>query len=139
MPRILVIDDEATVRALLDKLLKSAGFDVLLAADGLEGMKLHRAAPADLIITDLFMPNQDGLETIIQVRKLFPKIPIIAMSGNNMGPTMLSIAHTIGAVSVFSKPFVAEELLSGVKEALKGQASPGNRTSGRRPTQDERS
>ena len=81
MARILVIDDEADMRGLLEETLQSAGHEVSLAADGEEGMKRFRARPADLVITDLYMPGQEGLETIMQLRREFPSVAIMAMSG----------------------------------------------------------
>lgn len=122
MARILVIDDEEPVLALLGRILASSGHEVLLAGDGRRGIKLYRESPADLIIVDLFMPEQDGFETMTLVRKFFPQTPIIAISGNELGPMMLSIAHTLGAVAVFSKPFSNEDLLSSINNALKSDA-----------------
>jgi CheY-like chemotaxis protein len=114
MARIIVIDDEAPIRAMLEKLLTPAGHKVVLAADGVDGVNQLRAAPADLIITDMFMPNQEGLDLIIQLRKEFPKTPIIAMSGKPAGGTLLDIAQRLGAVTILQKPFNAEQFLEAV-------------------------
>ena len=118
MARILVIDDDADMRALLEQTLKSAGHEVALAADGRKGVEQYRTKPADLVITDIFMPNQEGLETIMELRRSFPEVAIVAMSGRVPG-TMLSIAQKLGAVEVLQKPFVAEELLLAVARALR--------------------
>ena len=121
MARILVIDDDPDIRAMLEQILKSAGHEVILAADGREGMERHRSSPADLVITDLFMPNQEGLETIHEFRTRFPEVAIIAMSGRAAAVTMLSVAQKFGAVAVLHKPFAADELIAAVAKALGGQ------------------
>jgi len=122
MARILVIDDESDIRKFLEEILKSAGHEVILAADGREGMERHRTSPADLVITDLFMPNQEGLETIREFRTRFPEVAIIAMSGRAAAVTMLSVAQKFGAVGVLHKPFAADELMAAVAKALGGQS-----------------
>jgi CheY-like chemotaxis protein len=119
MARILVIDDDPDMRALLEQTLKSAGHEVALAADGREGLEQYRAKPAGLVITDLYMPNQGGLETIMELRRRFPEVVIIAISGKPEAGTMLSIAQKLGAVEVLQKPFVADELLAAVGKALR--------------------
>jgi|ERR1041385_75802 CheY-like chemotaxis protein len=118
MARILIIDDEASVRAALEQILKKAGHTLLLASDGQEGVRQHQMQPADLVITDLFMPNQDGVETILDFRRLAPQMPIIAISGNALGSDMLEVAKQLGAVAVLEKPFATEELLAAVNKAL---------------------
>ena len=131
MARILVIDNDADVRALLEQMLEPAGHEVSLAADGREGMKLHRAAPADLVITDLFMPNQEGLETIIELRKDFPEVRIIAMSGKDAASAMLRAAQQLGANRVLQKPFFPLELLVAVEEVLRPASRLVSRKAGR--------
>ena len=118
MARILIIDDDANLRTILGHVLKEAGHEVNVAADGPEGIKQHRAAPADLIITDLFMPEQEGLETIRQLHREFPELAIIAMSGVDPTNTMLTIALKLGAAKVLQKPFDVEKLLKTVDEVL---------------------
>ena len=98
--------------------LQGVGYEVVLAADGREGMEKHRAEPADLIVTDLYMPGQEGLETIQKLRKEFPEIPIIAMSGAVLANTMLGIAAKLGAAKVLHKPFEFEELVKAIEETL---------------------
>ena len=118
MARILIIDDDTYLRTTLEKALKTANHEIVLAADGHEGIEKHRAEPVDLIITDLFMPGKEGLETIQQLRKDFPKVPIIAMSGGDMSGNMLTIASKLGAAKVLQKPFAAEQLLNAIQEVL---------------------
>jgi DNA-binding response OmpR family regulator len=118
MARILVIDDDPDMRALLEQTLKSAGHEVALAAEGSEGLEQYCANPADLVITDLYMPGQEGLETIMELRRLFPQAAIMAMSGRAAAETMLSIAKKLGAVEMLQKPFTVEELLAAVAGTL---------------------
>jgi len=118
MARVLLIEDDPGVRTTVERLLSSAGHKVILAADGREGVRLFRANPADLVITDLVMPNQDGIETIIALTREFPKVPIIAMSGGSAKEGMLSASALLGAVAVLEKPFSNEDLLDAVRQAL---------------------
>ena len=87
MPRILIIDDERQIRELLRDILEDAGYDVAEAADGQEAIKIQRGEPADLIITDLIMPEKEGIETIRELKQSYPDVRIIAMSGGGVvGP-----------------------------------------------------
>jgi DNA-binding response OmpR family regulator len=122
MARILVIDDDADTRMMLEQILKAAGHEVILAADGREGVERYRTSPADLVITDLYMPIQDGSETIRELRSCFPEVAIIAMSGRPDSGTMLSIAQNLAAIGILPKPFVADELIAAVARALGGQS-----------------
>lgn len=119
MARILVIDDDPDMRAMLEQMLRAAGHEVISAMDGKAGVGLYRASPADLVMTDLFMPNQEGLETIIELRREFPEVAITAMSGKTAADTMLSIAKRLGAVGTLQKPFFPLQLLCEVERALK--------------------
>ena len=118
MASILVIDDDPDTREVLLSTLESAGHTVVLASDGKQGVEQYRAQPADLVITDLYMPGQEGLETIKQLSMEFPEVRIVAMSGKPTGATMLSVATRLGAAAVLSKPFLPEELLAAVEQAL---------------------
>jgi len=123
MAQILIIDDDPAIRATIEEILRSAGHAVISAVDGIEGVKTFRANPAHVVITDLYMPNQEGLETIRELRQGNPKAVIVAMCGKPTGDTMLSIAQKLGAVEVLQKPFVPQELLDAVEQALSGQSS----------------
>nr|WP_321464543.1 response regulator [uncultured Desulfobulbus sp.] len=118
--RILVIDDDDQMRVLLRQVMEWAGYEVMEAEDGREGMQKQRKQPADLVITDLIMPEQEGLETIGLLRKEFPGTRIIAISGGGrIGPeAYLPAAQELGADRVFSKPFDVRELAGAVKELL---------------------
>jgi CheY-like chemotaxis protein len=118
MSRILIIDDDHAFRAVLERMLKSANHEVILAADGDEGLNQLKKLPPALVITDLFMPNKDGIETIIHLRKIYPVLPIIAISGKPAGSVVLSVAKKLGAAAVLEKPFSIEDLLTAVDRAL---------------------
>jgi DNA-binding response OmpR family regulator len=122
LARILVIDDDPDMRAMLEQTLKAAGHEVISAADGSEGVERYRTSPADLVITDIYMPKQDGLETIREFRRRFPEVRIIAMSGRALAVTMLSIAQDLGAVAVLHKPFAADDLFAAVERVLGGKS-----------------
>ena len=121
MSRILVIDDDPDIREVLGWSLKSAGYEVALAAEGREGLNAYGAQPADLVITDIYMPNQDGLETIHELDQRYPRPAIIAMSGRALAGTMLSIASKLGAIQILQKPFSIEDVLQAVTQALSRQ------------------
>lgn len=118
MAHILVIDDDPDTRDVIQSTLEAAGHEITLASDGRQGVERHRARPADLVITDLYMPGQEGLETIKQLRMEFPDVRIIAMSGKPTGSTMLTVAQRLGAAIVLHKPFLPDELLKAVESSL---------------------
>lgn len=119
MPHILLIDDDAMLRDVLATALVKAGHTVVQAEDGRQGVKLFRAAPADLVITDLVMPDSDGLEAIVALHREWPALPIIAMSGDTAHASLyLSMATKLGARRALAKPFAAPELLQVVDELL---------------------
>lgn len=118
MADVLVIDDDPDMRELLRVTLEGAGHKVTLASNGREGVERYRAKPTDLVITDLFMPDQEGIETIKQMRIEFPDLSIIAISGKPTGGTMLTVAQRLGARAVLQKPFLPQELLEAVEESL---------------------
>jgi DNA-binding response OmpR family regulator len=118
--KILIIDDDEQMRILLRQVMEWSGYEVVEAADGREGMLRQRKERADLVITDLIMPEQEGLETITGLKKEYPKLRIIAISGGGrIGPdAYLPAAQELGADRVFSKPFDVRELANTVKELL---------------------
>ena len=118
MARILVIDDDAEMRTVLRQTLNSAGHEVILAADGKQGLAECGVKAIDLVITDLVMPNQEGMETIMQLRRDFAKISIIAMSGVSDMRNLLWIAERLGAAKAIQKPFKPAEFLAAVTEVL---------------------
>jgi CheY-like chemotaxis protein len=124
MARILVIDDEEDVRLVVGGVLRAAGHEVLSAADGAQGIALLRergAANVQLVITDILMPEKEGLETIRDLKADFPDVKVIAMSGG--GKKLKSTSHfftadELGAQGVLLKPFGPKELLDAVQAAL---------------------
>lgn len=112
MARIILIEDEAAIRRLVSRILTRSGHEIREAPNGREGVALHRADPADLVITDLFMPEQDGIETIRQIRAFAPDTPILAMSGggSRSSTDILGDAGAFGADAVLQKPFSPDEL-----------------------------
>ncbi len=126
MSRILIIDDEPQIRSMLRLMLERVGYEVAEAPDGIEGIRRYRENPSDLIITDLIMPNKDGIGMIIDLKKEFPKVKIIAMSGGgvNRPEGYLDGAKKLGAARTLTKPIDRDEMLKAVKETLKDPATP---------------
>jgi len=120
MATVLVIDDEEPIRRFLRLILTRAGHDVLEAGDGSEGLVLLRDHDADLVVTDLVMPNKEGLETIMELRRAYPAIPIIAISGGGLNQpcTYLDLARKLGASHVFEKPLDRPAFLEAVRRCL---------------------
>jgi len=117
--RILIVDDEPDMRALLEETLVGAGYEVVSAVDGRQALKEYRDKAADLVIMDVFMPNKDGFETIIDLRKDFPDALIIAVTGRPPMAHVLPVAKRLGAVEVLQKPFEPKDLLATVHRVLK--------------------
>mgnify|MGYP001567311513 CR=1 FL=1 len=120
MPSILLIEDDDLFRDALAGALTERGYMVTEAADGEQGVKLFRAEPTDLVITDMVMPNQEGLETIAGLRREDPNVGIIAMSGGlaHDGPLYLKLAGSLGATRTLKKPFGLPALLVAIEETL---------------------
>jgi len=120
MRRVVVIDDEAGIRRTVEIVLTRAGYEVLLAANGNEGIRLCRETAPDLVITDIHMPGADGFETIAGLRTVYPGLPVIAISGGDETERLelLGSASLLGAVSSLKKPFTVRELLEAVHRAL---------------------
>jgi CheY-like chemotaxis protein len=116
MQRILVIDDDPLVRHTVERILLKNGYQVCLAADGLEGLHAFRSQRPDLVITDIIMPKKEGLETIRLLRIFSPEAKIIAISGGSRigNVDLLKKASDLGACAVIAKPFQAVELLDAV-------------------------
>ncbi len=118
MKRILVIDDDVEIRTMISEALDRSGYETVQAPDGNEGMILHRSSPADLVITDIFMPEKEGMETIKELKTLTPSLKIIAMSGGARfldKTRTLHLAGMLGADLTLPKPVVLSELLDAVK------------------------
>jgi CheY-like chemotaxis protein len=122
MARILLIEDQADVRSFVKIVLERAGHQVREAANGADGISAIRETLPDLIVTDIFMPVNDGLEVIRETRKLSPDLPIVAISGGTpkIARTYLPVAETFGATETLEKPFTPTDLLEVVRHALLG-------------------
>ncbi len=119
--RIVVADDEPGLRLLLAATLSGAGYEVLQARNGLEALRLCKAGRVDLLLTDLVMPDHEGLETIREMRQQQPDIPIVAMSGAFDGG-FLDVARAMGAAEVLQKPFTPVQVLDVVGRVLDERA-----------------
>lgn len=120
MASVLVIDDEDLVRFTVSLVLTRAGHQVSTARNGREGIEAQCAAPFDLVITDIIMPEMEGLETVTTLRQRHPHLAIIAMSGGGRTRNMdyLKMSRVMGAGQTLAKPFSDEELLAVVDTAL---------------------
>lgn len=120
MKNILVVDDDELFRTMLCETLRTSGYGVLEAENGKAAMKVVARARPDLVVTDLIMPEQEGIETIREIKRIFPEMKIIAVSGGMRGGDMdfLPIAEYMGASRVFKKPIDRKAFLSAVSELL---------------------
>ncbi|MGK5091378.1 response regulator [Deltaproteobacteria bacterium TL4] len=126
MKRILLIDDDDSLRKLLKMALEDEGYEVIAAAEGLQGAALYHQHPCDLVITDIYMPEKDGLESILEFKKTKPEQKIIAMSGGGLhwdADYALSIAKQCGADHVCEKPFPLPKLLNIIAAMLQADAA----------------
>ncbi|MEO5330648.1 MAG: response regulator [Magnetococcus sp. YQC-5] len=121
MARILVVDDDPLIRNLLREILEQAGHEVAEAANGRVGLRLVRQHPPDLVMTDILMPEKDGVELIMELKELVPAVRIVAMSGGGRGLDAafnLRMAMDFGANRLLVKPFSRQQALEVVHEAL---------------------
>jgi DNA-binding NtrC family response regulator len=118
--RIMIVDDDASIRRTLHLLLSKAGYEVVQASDGSEAVRLWRQRGGDLVITDLHMPEKDGIETIIELLSYSPRIRIIAMSGGGQTKRLdlLGNMALLGSIHTIEKPFTLSEMLKAVQRAL---------------------
>jgi CheY-like chemotaxis protein len=117
---ILVVDDEPGIRELLCLMLEAAGHNVVAAEDGIQAPKVLAAQPIQVVITDLLMPERDGLEFIAEIRKKFPAVKIIAMSGGGhiARDSYLRIAKNFGAHVLLEKPFSQSGVLGAIESVM---------------------
>src|SRR4051812_7388826 len=119
-PQILVIEDDSAVRELILHTLSKAGYSVIAAENGDEGLNLFRSKNPDLVITDIVMPRKEGLQTIIELKQQSPNVKVIAMSagGRYSNTDYLKLARKFGANSTITKPFMREEFLNVVRDVV---------------------
>jgi DNA-binding response OmpR family regulator len=115
----LLIEDEESVRTLLREALEQAGYHVLIAENGKQGLRCVEQQAVDLIVVDIFMPEMDGMELIPQIRKTRPATKMIAISGRSGLIDCLDAAKKLGAHDALKKPFSLQELLDAVSAQLK--------------------
>lgn len=124
MIRILVVDDEASVRKMVTNMIASVGYEVIEASSGAEAYDACKEASIDLIITDVVMPDKNGIDLIMEVKEEYPNLPVIAISGGG-GITgrfdYLEIAKLVGAKIILKKPFTTTELRSAVDNILNNE------------------
>ena len=118
MPRILIIEDNDALRQMMCHMLVAAGYDVQEAANGRAGVDAYRQQPSDLVITDIVMPDAEGLQTIEALQHADAAVKIIAISGAGSATDYLRTATQFGAHQTLEKPFTHGELLSAVAEVL---------------------
>ena len=120
MAKILVLDDELSILLMIKKMLEKEGHEVDMALNGREGMELFEKNKPEMVITDIIMPEKEGLETILELRKKHPELKIIAISGGGrIGPQgYLPSAKYLGADMVFQKPLVQKEFVQAVAALL---------------------
>ena len=120
MANILVIDDDPTIRTVFQRYLEKQGYVVRVAANGREGLRLMETEPPDLVITDIMMPETDGLEVLMAIRSMYSAVPVIAISGGMRSAPMdfLPMAKKFGAHKILYKPVELGDLLAVVEELL---------------------
>ncbi|MFN8651085.1 MAG: response regulator [Gemmatimonadales bacterium] len=126
MARILVVDDDDQFRRMVQRTLERAGYEVEPAANGKEALARFEARPPDLVLTDLVMPEKEGLETILALRQKWKTPRIIAMSGGgrNLPEEYLEAARVLGVAATLEKPFATKDLLTAVRSVLERPSSP---------------
>jgi DNA-binding response OmpR family regulator len=125
--RVIIVDDDAPVRTTVRDLLEEAGIDVVEAANGSAALRAVRDATPDVVLCDLFMPDVDGFELIRELRRDFPGVRIIAMSGGGFAGRvdLLSVARHLGAAEILQKPFSRKEILAAVARNLRPSSGGG--------------
>ncbi|MDO8354969.1 MAG: response regulator [Nitrospirota bacterium] len=118
MATILIIDDEASIRILLRSALEAAGYEVTEAVNGRQGLELYRRKPADLVITDILMPELNGLDMLLELTREFLNAKVVAISGAGGEKNVLDVAKLLGARQTFRKPFSMPQLLGAVRYEL---------------------
>ncbi len=134
MQQILLVDDEAAVRSMVSVLLVADDREFVEAANGKEALKILETSSFDLVISDVIMPNCDGIELVLSIRRKLPNVPVLIMSGGGRAQAShyLNLAEKLGAAKVFEKPFNTAKLRAAVSELL-GEIEPKQAT-GKKPS-----
>jgi CheY-like chemotaxis protein len=119
-PRVLLVEDDEDLRHALARLLTQNGYEVAQAPNGRLALQHMEQQPAQVVVTDMLMPEMDGVETILALRRAYPEVKIIAISGGGINPAenYLALARTLGTHKVLAKPFVPLELLEAIRESI---------------------
>jgi CheY-like chemotaxis protein len=123
MARILVVDDEAAIRRAIERILTSAGHEVVTADEGALALRKFEEGEFDAILTDLFMPGTDGIELVVTLAGMDVDVPIVAMSGGGrvvVGESVLKDAQALGATATLAKPFSSEDVIEVIERVLGG-------------------
>jgi CheY-like chemotaxis protein len=129
MARILLVDDDEFLRSLLANAFTDAGHVVTPAASGREAIKQLEREQPDVVLTDIVMPDEDGIGVIMKIRTSYPALRVVAMSGGvPNSPLYLSVAKKLGAVKILPKPFTPEFALEAIAEAMREPKSGGIQT-----------
>ena len=120
MIKILVIDDDELVKNMISSVLRKNNFEVVSASNGVEGVNVAKKVEPNIVLTDMLMPDKEGVETIIEVKQALPEVKVIAMSGGGQekNMTFLQMAKKVGADCVLQKPFKPSDLVSMIKEMV---------------------
>jgi DNA-binding response OmpR family regulator len=126
MQRVLIIEDDPAMSEYMGEILRRAGFDVSAAFNGVTGLEALRSSPPDVAILDIFMPEKDGLEVLIELRRTNPELNVVITSGKQhlLSGSSLSLAEQLGANATLPKPFTPKELVAVVSR-LAGVAPSG--------------
>jgi CheY-like chemotaxis protein len=132
---ILVIDDDAIVRETVQQILENAGYEVTCAENGERGLEAFRARRPDAVVTDIIMPEREGIGTMLEMRREWPDAPIVAISGGGRlaNADYLKMARNLGANAVLAKPFEPEELIEAVARCLRARRAGVASTEGSPP------
>ena len=129
MPKVLVVDDNELARDTIAAMLVRAGYGVWTAKNGRDALSQAAQIDFDAIVTDLLMPDMDGIEIILAARNQLPRTPLVAISGAGQcgSSDLLDMARRLGAVETLRKPFAASELEAAVRSALlRGSSAAGS-------------
>ena len=126
MKKILIVDDESAIRSMVSVVLAAADREFVEAGNGTEAQAILESSAFDLVISDVIMPDCDGIELVMAIRRKLPKVPVIIMSGGGrvQASHYLNLAEKLGAAKVFEKPFNTAALRAAVSELL-GEVEPG--------------
>jgi DNA-binding response OmpR family regulator len=129
MKRILIIEDDPALNQYLGDILAKAGYDVTSAKNGIEGLEAIRGCWPDAIVLDIFMPEKDGLEVLMELRRLSRKLCVLVISGKQhlLSGSSLHLAEKLGANATLSKPFTPKELLNQVSGLLGNTSNSGEK------------